>query len=662
MGDSEDTSAFPTINFGNGLVEIAALTTLIGSSTAGDLVLGNGGAAGLVWGSISAFGSSSVIKACASAGSPGWLRQMLGLRTAFSDRAVGMDLSLAPRNKVARRIRGTMEESGPLGVSCLSDDPDGTPMEKSPKVKEHHTYRDIYAFDGTTSLMLSELSSTPPEYPPVIYTHYPYAFYRSHYLRFQILVLCFSLLKSVEMYTLFVQGGIILGLLSGVPFIFAFTSALSLEAHDIISSRRPVEVDGRLDIVAASPLPTTKESGGPRKIVLGASPRQRTGPWWKFFWATTGIIQTITVVLSYLTLGQKRSEVVFVWAGFQLFWLVARILIFNLTENTHPMANRPLKSNKLESLPLSMKLRVASLVLGVGRYQSYVHPRRIDAYMDDSFSTRQIARLLSPENMGELYPLQAQLSLKTLGSSPSLTSLSSSSSLSISSEKILSTPTARSIKVNILAVIGDTALSSAAWMLGNAKYAPMDLYDSCIVVFEVPSALTTLNSIGSAGPTPRIIAVPAARAFSTRSHWLDVVAAGREEGMEPVFVARGAGSQVTADEKTWIYWVPCEGGEWLQLTTSPSRISLAPETLPKSFSSIQSMSSQNTRPGFRLGSASAKVQSILGHQVAEIMDDKELSRFLGAGKLNISIKHASEVRGVVEISRRANEALLAFLR
>jgi len=120
------TSLFPNVNFGNGLIEIAALTTLIGSSTAGDLILGNRGAAGLVWGSISAFGSSSVIKACASAASPGWLRQMLGLRTASSDKAVGMDLSLSPEKRVARRMRGTLDDLGPIGVSCLSDDPDGT--------------------------------------------------------------------------------------------------------------------------------------------------------------------------------------------------------------------------------------------------------------------------------------------------------------------------------------------------------------------------------------------------------------------------------------------------------------------------------------------------------------------------------------------------------
>ncbi|KIM45674.1 hypothetical protein M413DRAFT_345605 [Hebeloma cylindrosporum] len=401
-----DTSLFPNLNFGNGLIEIAALTTLIGSSTAGELILGNRGAAGLVWGSISAFGASSVIKASASAASPGWLRQMLGLRTSSSDKALGMDLSLSAGKRVARRMRGTLDEPGPIGVSCLSDDPDGTPMKRLPTIKEHHTYRDIYAFDSTTSIMLSELSSADSTL--TIHTHYPYAFYRPHHLRFQIAVLALSLLKCLEIYTLFFLGGTLVAILSGVPFLFSFFSGVCLEIHDIIISRRPVEIDGHLDLITASALPTTKRLGGPRKVVLGASPNPRTNSiWWKFFWIVTGTLQTLYIVLSYILLGQQKTEFVFTWAGFQLFWLIARIVIFNFTENTHPMAGRPMKGSRLETLPPSMKLRVANLVLGVGQYQAHVHPRNWDAYLDDSFSTRQIARLLAPENISEVYPLSS---------------------------------------------------------------------------------------------------------------------------------------------------------------------------------------------------------------------------------------------------------------
>ena len=66
-------------------------------------------------------------------------------------------------------------------------------MKQSPQIKEHHTYRDIYAFDSTASIMLSELSSA--DYLLTIHAYYPYAFYSPHHLRFQIAVLALSLLK-----------------------------------------------------------------------------------------------------------------------------------------------------------------------------------------------------------------------------------------------------------------------------------------------------------------------------------------------------------------------------------------------------------------------------------------------------------------------------------
>ena len=109
---------FQSINFGNNLIEIGALTTLIGSTIAETLVLGDRGSAGLVWGTISTFGASSIIKACISGASPGWLRALLGLRGKASDIAMGLDLELARDSRGAVRVRSTFD--APLGISCDS--------------------------------------------------------------------------------------------------------------------------------------------------------------------------------------------------------------------------------------------------------------------------------------------------------------------------------------------------------------------------------------------------------------------------------------------------------------------------------------------------------------------------------------------------------------
>ena len=122
-----DVTASPTpspisFNLGNGLVEVGVLTTLIGSTIAALLVLGSKGPAGLVWGTASAFGTGSVIKACICAASPGWLKQIFGFRTPVYDGEVGMDLSLFPDSKLARMARSSLES--PLGVSCNAEDLD----------------------------------------------------------------------------------------------------------------------------------------------------------------------------------------------------------------------------------------------------------------------------------------------------------------------------------------------------------------------------------------------------------------------------------------------------------------------------------------------------------------------------------------------------------
>lgn len=112
-----DQLGIKSINFENGLIPVAALTTLIGSNIAETLALGERGPAGLVWSVTSAFGAPSVIKACISGATPGWLRSLLGLRSVASDRAIGLDLKLTRTSSQAIKVRRTLDDD-PLGVSC----------------------------------------------------------------------------------------------------------------------------------------------------------------------------------------------------------------------------------------------------------------------------------------------------------------------------------------------------------------------------------------------------------------------------------------------------------------------------------------------------------------------------------------------------------------
>ena len=105
------------LNVGSGLIEIAALTALIGSATAESLTLGNKGAAGLAWAAMSTFGALSVVKACVAGATPGWLRETLGVRNDATDSAIGLSLDLNSgyrnREDIARKNLGEA-----VGVTC----------------------------------------------------------------------------------------------------------------------------------------------------------------------------------------------------------------------------------------------------------------------------------------------------------------------------------------------------------------------------------------------------------------------------------------------------------------------------------------------------------------------------------------------------------------
>ena len=83
-----------TVPLSSGLVEISALTAVVGSATAESLILGNRGSAGVAWAAISIFGLVSIIKACISAATPTVLREALGVRIPSVDDALGVFLPL----------------------------------------------------------------------------------------------------------------------------------------------------------------------------------------------------------------------------------------------------------------------------------------------------------------------------------------------------------------------------------------------------------------------------------------------------------------------------------------------------------------------------------------------------------------------------------------
>ncbi|KAJ7288974.1 hypothetical protein C8J57DRAFT_1281793 [Mycena rebaudengoi] len=554
-----------SFSLSNNLVEIGALTALVGSTVAESLVLGNRGAAGVAWAATSSFGTISVVKACFCGASSGWLRETLGIRTASCDSAVGLELP--HDSKRASKLRRNIGE--PLAIFRRVTEEDDLYVKGHKPVKAQVAWSDVYALDHSTSLMLRGVPDTNLGTSVQIFTYGQYTFLRNRDTRIQIPAVFLSTAKVAELYVLWTRSAALLGITSATPWLFFFFGALFIQINEMILGRRPEPALGNVDIVAGQ-LPMVSRRGGPRKIILGAVDNSRRYLAWRLFWTAGAMVSATSIIISYFLMGDQPSSTVFIWAGFQLLWLVVRIVVYHLTDPANPMSLRILVVRPWDTLPENLKERVLDLTFALAQCQSFIHPRGQPQYSEDVFSARDVRLLLDGISPPNLYPLHEI--------HPPL------------------------VSVEMKAVFGDTSLSSAMWITGS-YISPMDLYDSCIVIFVVRES-------GAASSAPQhTIAVPAARVLSAAS----IMTFDSEHNM-PVYVPKGVPN--SGYGLRWWYWIPCSTGQWLQM-----QIPLEEKTL--------------------------------GVRQAEVRTGAQVSALLAAGNLNIGLKHVEEVREVVELSRKA---------
>ncbi|KAF8345101.1 hypothetical protein F5887DRAFT_917627 [Amanita rubescens] len=264
--------------------------------------------------------------------------------------------------------------------------------------------------------------------------------------------------------------------------------------REMFLARRLADI-GNLDTVIGE-LPTLKKAGGEKKVVLGLPAEPRTSIWWRLMWSIGGLLHVVSLALTYFILSKMAPAFTLVWAGFQVAWLACRILTYYFTESMpEPMADRMMVGHRWQDLDVLMRTRVLNLTLAVAQYQTHVHTRGIDK--------------------------------------------------------------SSSIEIEIIAMIGDTVLSSAMWMVGS-DVSPMDMYDSCLIFFHFPPHPPSL-----APPlAPSTFAIPAARVGHSMGEFMKPDA----EKSTPVFVPRGTVVARSACIQTWwCIWIPCGPNRWLQI-------------------------------------------------------------------------------------------------
>lgn len=414
------------------------------------------------------------------------------------------------------------------------------------------------------------MPASPPEG-----TFYAYRFmvdpgYTDPIIRADWLGLLASTVKITEPIVLWFLGARGFALVSCCCWFYLFTCGTLLQLRRL-SRGYPLQNDHESVDVVAGQLPTPNRPGGERKVLLGGARNFRSDWMWKLAWAGGALVSTVSLIAVYVLLAQQEVVVTYTWLSFQAAWLVLRSAYFHISHGDNTMRNPLLMKESLDNISLESRRRVVNLLFAISRYQMHVHPRGLYSYAGD---------LADPEL------------LRTAFSSSIPTFQDFDIKLLDSSEHHLS----------FRAVIGDTLLSSAAWMFGS-KLTGYDLYDSCIVFISIEN---------------KLLALPCARVLCAISrNQADI-----ESGRVPQNPPRGSFNWGPGTVR-WIYWIPCSDGRWLQIYS---------DTL-----------------------------SVTGRMKVVVIPDEEITRQLSTGEVNVSHKHVDDIRSVVQLSESSGLIFWRFM-
>lgn len=525
MADSDSDVLNLSSRFSGGLVEIAALTTLIGSTTATALVLGDRGGGGLAWAGMSAFGILSLVKGCIAGAVPDWLRTTLGVRDSVVDAALGMRLDLRTKYKSSQDL--ARRDLGPAkGIAVVV--PPAAQLSSSAWTQEGiPPFSDLHALDRFSSGPLSSVLTSPEGAPAVVHTFIRDPAYRP-VQKADWIVLAFSSLKGVEMYTLFRLGTTHLFWVTALPGLFFLFSAILLQVKQVtrgytVDSENQTEID-----VLLGDLPTAKVPGGTttRKVLLCLPENFRRNLLWRTVCALGSVVCISSLLATYILLSKEDQNTFFTWLGFQILWLIARLVVYHVIEGADDLRFPGLFGMEWGNLPGWQKTRALRLLWALARYQMHMHPRGSYSYLEDQQSLDRVDSLLATLKAG--YRRRAPTLSGNFGAAP----------------------------VAIFGVLGDTVLASAAWLTGSSLLG-MDVYDSVIVFMEISGA---------------VMAVPAVRVLSGTSLEGEIAKSMADpEMLRPRFrMSKGLPNAGTGIY--WAYWIPCEDGRWLQLQTEDMKV------------------------------------------------------------------------------------------
>ncbi|KAF9893958.1 hypothetical protein FE257_008929 [Aspergillus nanangensis] len=614
---------------GGSLVEISAVSTIIGAPIAEALIHGLKAACGIVWAPMSCFGVIHVVKACLAASAPDFMRESMGLRNQFVDDAIGvvlpinrfkqarsrMDLGDAGAVEVIphRRWMGRWIFAGRPRIDRSDVHPNSRfQAEKKQgevaqlKALDSHTKADVYrshcmyTLDKNARLALDTVPAT--ENGAAIAIH-----------RFILdqgalpaawrdwLCLSLSLTKLIEVLVLHAVHSRTLWFWTMLGWAHAFCAAVLLQVAGVGRD----DATKRTRNLVAGTLPSALRSGEKGKVVLGIPANIRRHVLWRTFLAAGGVGVNLAGLLgTFTSLDGEPSTALYVWIGFQVFWLFMRSVVYYFAPGGGSTAVQQglMTTRSWQEASSDDKEQVFTLLDELAAHQASTHPRGYFAYLFDCMSFMKLHQLLHSGNLTH-------------------------TSVWPSSEEV---PSSSSIK--ILAVTGDPVIRSAVWMQGSLL-DNSELYDSCIAFAQIDPSPPPNSDATSIRPgdsakideKAKVVAISCVRVFSCDCLGRD----GFDRG----------NSHFDCGKIEWWYFIPVDN--------AISESDTIAETITDCKSGTTTTTTTTSEVGGGLRSLSAGSSSrrwliahgkkATGSLAAEFVEEAELDRRLSFGWWKISL-------------------------
>jgi len=327
-----------------------------------------------------------------------------------------------------------------------------------------------------------------------------------------------TLAKVVEIFLLYHYGSRHIFWITGVTWAYFFLSAIILQFFNLGRASHFSKQNRCIDIVAGK-LPTPQAIGGERKVLFDVPINLRKSRLWQAFWAMGLILCVCSLVSTYALLAKEPIVCFRIWVTFQILWLSLRSIFFHFARQTDDMKHIVTPAITEKHRPTQLNFRLLGLSVAVSKHQVLNHPRGAYCYTEDAQDPTIIKNHLDEAHLEFLDHLQLQHQT-TVGST---------------------------VEISVVAVIGDTLLSSVAWLMGS-PLTGMDLYDCCILVLR---------------SSDKTLPIPACRVLSSRIDTDSDI--DPELTMPSGFLPKGVSNNGTGI--SWRYWIPCGGNKWVCYST-----------------------------------------------------------------------------------------------